>query len=124
LDLFGDSQEIKVRERVDGAIVRKDFTQEIEAKGGNETAYRESTEAMTRELFGCKGKELYTQTGGKPGKRETLPKEAQKAYIVGEIIATHDLKETEISGNQQERNEKIIDRVRQSGKKTRKLFPW
>lgn len=61
-DLFDNSQEIKVRSSVNGATVRGDFTKEIKAKERNETAYRDSTKAMTHELFDCKSQELYKKT--------------------------------------------------------------
>ncbi len=80
---------------------------------------------MTEELFGCQPEELYDGTGGKRGDRSTLPKEVQKAYIVGETVATHDLHSTTIKGStQDEKNAEIADTVRQSSKKTRRLFPW
>jgi hypothetical protein len=83
LDLFGNSTELTRRERVDGATVRNDFTKTIQDKGGDEKAQRDSTEAMTRSLFDCNTQELYQGTGARKGDRSTLPKEAQKAYIVG-----------------------------------------
>lgn len=125
LDLLGNSQPLTRHERVDGATVRNDFTKEIKNKGGDEKAHRASTVAMTEELFGCKPNDLYDSTGGRRGDRSTLPKEAQKAYIVGETVATHDLRNTEIAGKTQaEKNAEITDTVRQSSQKTRKLFPW
>ncbi len=124
LELFGSSQALTKRERVDGATVRRDFNQAIKDSGGNTEAQAKSTVAMTEELFGCKPKTLYEQTGAKEGDRSTLPEEAQKAYIVGETVATHDLKAKEITGNQQQKNQQIVDSVRDSGKKARRLFPW
>lgn len=125
MDLLGTSQPLTPYERVDGATVRNDFTKEIKNKGGDEKAHRNSTVAMTEELFGCQPNELYDSTGGRRGDRSTLPKEAQKAYIVGETIATHDLRATEIKGNSQaEKNFEITETVRESSKKTRGLFPW
>jgi hypothetical protein len=124
LELFGSSQALTKHERVDGATVRKDFNQAIKDSGGDREAQAKSTVAMTEELFGCKPKTLYEQTGGKEGSRSTLPKEAQKAYIVGETVATHDLKAKEITGSQQQKNQQIVDSVRDSGKKARRLFPW
>jgi hypothetical protein len=98
LDLFGNSTELTRRERVDGATVRNDFTKTIQDKGGDEKAQRDSTEAMTRALFDCNTQELYQGTGARKGDRSTLPKEAQKAYIVGETVATHDLKPKTLKG--------------------------
>jgi hypothetical protein len=124
LELFGNSTELTKRERVDGATVRNDFTRTIQDKGGDEKAQRDSTEAMTRELFDCNTKELYQGTGSKRGDRSTLPKEAQKAYIVGETVATHDLKAKDIKGSQPQKNSQIVDSVRSSSQKVRGLFPW
>lgn len=80
---------------------------------------------MTRELFDCGTKELYDSTGGKPRDRSSLPHEAQKAYIVGETAATHDLKAMgQPSGDTYERDAQIEESVGQSSRKARKLFPW
>lgn len=79
---------------------------------------------MTRELFDCEVKDLYEQTGGKKGDRSTLPRDAQTAYGVSETIARHDLNQTDISGNQQQRDTQIVDTVTDSSKRVRKLFPW
>lgn len=123
-DLFGGSQALTPHKRVDGATVRKDFESTIKAKGGSQRAYRDATNALTEELFDMKTHELYDATGGKRNDRSTLPKEAQKAYIVGETVANHDLKAKNVSGNQAQRDEEITDSVRDSGKKVRGLFPW
>jgi len=70
-------------------------------------------------------KDLYRETGGKRGDRTTLPAEAQKAYMVGETVATHDLKQAgKFDGNQQQVNRQIEGTVKDSSKKVRKLFPW
>lgn len=80
---------------------------------------------MTRELFDCSVDELYQETGGKKNNRSTLPKEAQKAYIVGETVATHDLNDAgQFQGNQDQVNRQVEGTVRDSSKKVRKLFPW
>jgi len=80
---------------------------------------------MTEELFGCQPEELYDGTGSKRGDRSTLSKEAQKAYIVGETVATHNLRSTTIKGStQDDKNAEIADTVRQSSRKTKGLFPW
>jgi hypothetical protein len=113
-----------VRSRVDGATVRKDFTQTIQNKGGDGEAQAQSTEKMTRTIFGCGTKQLYEETQSKKGDRSTLPQDAQTAYIVGETAATHDLKATDIDGNQQQRNQQIVDTVEDSSKKVKGLFPW
>jgi|GEM_PF-4858127 len=79
---------------------------------------------MTEELFDTPPKQLYEATGGKPGKRETLPKPAQKAFIAGDTVADFDLKEQDIQGNSTQKNEQIVDSVRKSGKKVRRWLPW
>jgi hypothetical protein len=122
LSLFGESQ--PVRSRVDGATVRQDFTQTIKAKGGNGDAQAASTEKMTEVIFGCGTKELYEGTKSRKGDRSTLPQDAQTAYIVGETVSTHDLKATEIKGNQQQRNEQIEATVEESSHKVKGFFPW
>lgn len=122
MSLFEESK--PVRSRVDGATVRKDFTQTIQNKGGDGEAQAQSTEKMTRTIFGCGTKQLYEETQSKKGDRSTLPQDAQTAYIVGETAATHDLKATDIDGNQQQRNQQIVDTVEDSSKKVKGLFPW
>jgi alanyl-tRNA synthetase len=79
---------------------------------------------MTQEIFGCMPDELYAETGGKKGDRSTLPQDAQTAYMVGEVAATHRLKETEIDGNQSQRNAQIVDTVQSSSREVKGLFPW
>lgn len=124
MELFGGSQALTPHERVDGATVRKDLTNTIQGKGGSLKAHRDATIAMSEELFDMKPNELYDATGGKRNDRSTLPKEAQKAFIVGETVANHDLKAKNISGNQAQRDQQITNSVRDSGKKARGLFPW
>lgn len=80
---------------------------------------------MTRALFDCEVKDLYRETGAKRGDRSSLPTEAQKAYMVGETVATHDLRQSgQFTGNQQQVNRQIEDTVVDSSRKARKLFPW
>ena len=104
--------------------MRKNFTQTIKDKGGSRRCYQDSTEVLTKEVLGCETSKLYEETGAKPGDRSTLPERGQEALMTGEIIATYDLKEKDISGTEKERNQKIVESVRDSGQKTRKLFPW
>jgi len=124
MDLFGDSQTLAPHERVDGAITNKDLNKTIQSKGGIGKVYQESTDALSEALFDVESRTLYEATGGTPGKRNTLPKEAQKAFIAGEIRADHDLRGKEIQGGAQQRNEQIVDSVRESGKQTRRWLPW
>ncbi|NER08585.1 MAG: hypothetical protein F6K17_41680 [Okeania sp. SIO3C4] len=124
LDLFGNSQELAERRRVDGVTVRRNFTNTIEEKGGSKIAFGRSTEALTQEVMGCETRELYKQTGAKRGRRETLPERAQEALMTGEIVASHDLKQADIQGDQEQRDDQIVNSVRGSGKKVRRWFPW
>ncbi|MBD2093236.1 hypothetical protein H6F67_25665 [Microcoleus sp. FACHB-1515] len=127
LDLNGHSSdaEIERHERVDGAVVNKDFRKAIEHQGGDDRAQIDSATAMSNELFDVSPAQLYRATGGRAFDRSTLPKDAQKAFIVGETIATYDLNGQEIQDtSQREINNKITDTVRESGKKAREFFPW
>ncbi|MDY6786131.1 MAG: hypothetical protein SW833_26895 [Cyanobacteriota bacterium] len=124
LDLFDNSQSLPKRQRVDGLTIRKGFTRSIQDKGGDRKCQAKATEALTEEVLGCTTRELYARTKAKLSDRSSLPERAQEALVVGEVVATHDLKVREVSGAQEERNEQIVDSVRCSGRKTRKLFPW
>ena len=112
-------------QKVDGSVVNRDFRKAIQVKGGDEQCQIDSSVAMSQEWFDTNPRQLYQRAGGKAYRRSTLPKEAQKAFIVGETIATHELNEKKIHNQtQHEVNREITDTVRQSGKKARKLFPW
>lgn len=104
--------------------MRKEFTQTIQDKGGNHQAQAQSTERMTEILFGCGTKELYEGTGSRRGDRSSLPQDAQTAYIVGEVAATHQLKDAEITGNQQQRNEQIVGEVETASHSVWGIFRW
>ena len=104
--------------------MRKNFCKVVADKGGNHRTQQNATEALTQEVMGCGTKELYAATGAKPGRRATLPTRAQEAFIVGEVVATYDLKEKAIEGDQEERNDAIVASVRDSGRKVRNHFPW
>jgi hypothetical protein len=123
---YNSNQQLPVkRERVDGAVVNRDFREAIHHKGGDGQCQADSSVAMSQELFDMNPRQLYQQTRGKPYDRSTLPKEAQKAFIVGETVATHELNIKEIKGiSQQDVNVEITDTVRGSAKKVRKLLPW
>jgi hypothetical protein len=123
LNLLEDSS-TPVRGRVDGATVRNDFTSTIVDKGGDGQTIARSTNRMTEILFGCKPKELYEGTGGRSGDRSTLPQDAQTAYIVGEVAATHKLKGADIKGNQQQCNEQIVETVEEASEQVQSIFPW
>ncbi|NEO84995.1 MAG: hypothetical protein F6J87_12190 [Spirulina sp. SIO3F2] len=125
MSLFGDSQALpQEHKRADGATIRNDYTKTIKDKGGDRYAQRLATEALTRETMGHGTKELYEKTGAKPGRRASLPNEAQKALMAAETVANHDLKATEVKGSQSQRNQQIESAAEKSGKKVRKLFPW
>ena len=74
--------------------------------------------------MGCSSRELYKSTGAKRSDRSTLPERAQEALMTGEVVAAHDLRESNVDGTQVERNGKIVAIVRGSGRKVRKLLPW
>ncbi|MEM8642675.1 MAG: hypothetical protein AAGG51_28235 [Cyanobacteria bacterium P01_G01_bin.54] len=56
--------------------------------------------------------------------RSTLPKEAQKALMMGDAVANYDLQETQVKGDQAQRNAQIVDAAKESGKKVRRGLPW
>jgi hypothetical protein len=124
MDLFGGSQALTPHERVDGAIVNRDLNKTIKNKGGSKDVYAKSAEALSRELFDVGSEELYERTGGRKNDRSSLPKPAQKAFMVGEIKADLDLQQKDIKGEPVQRNKEIVDSVRESGKEARKWFPW
>ena len=74
--------------------------------------------------MGCGTKELYESTGAKKNDRSSLPERAQEALITGEVVAAHDLRASDVEGDQSERNNQIVGIVRGAGRKVRKLFPW
>jgi len=53
-----------------------------------------------------------------------LPQDVQTAYIVGETVASYNLKAAEVQGNQRQRNEQIEASVEESSEKVKGLFPW
>jgi hypothetical protein len=128
LDLLGESKELAPqRQRVDGATVFKRFTGAIKANGGNSEVYPQAVGAETEELFDCDVQELYQQTGGKLGRRDTLPQPAQEAYMVNESLSANQLDRQEgtIGGETQEEvNAQIVGTVREQSKQTRKWLPW
>lgn len=127
MTLFGDSQPLTQHERVDGATVNKDFNKAIQDSGGSDRAYSRAIRAETQELFDCGVDELYEGTGGKKGDRSSLPKEAQKAYMASETLSTHrlngDLKDTP-SSSQKQRDDEIVETVRDTAEHVRRWLPW
>lgn len=113
-----------VRSRVDGTILRKDFSRAIQDKGGDSRTQAHATERMNRSLFGCGTDELYQETKGRHGDRTTLPQDAQSAYIVGETAATHRLKATSIEGNQRQKHQLIVETVTNTSERVKSVFPW
>lgn len=128
LDLLEASAPVKPsRQRVDNAVVYRQFSDAIADAGGSEFAYSRAVEAETEQLFDCKTRDLYKATGGKRGDRSTLPIEAQAAYQATEIKAwwrlrqggdAHDLR------TQTEKDQRIIETTRQAAKETRSDAPW
>jgi hypothetical protein len=119
-----NSKELVERQRVDGAIVRKLYTQTIKAKGGSDRTYAVATEQLTKEVMGCNTHDLYQKTGSTLHKRETLPVSAQSAIIAAEVLANYELKGQDITGDEYDRHQQIIESARQTGQRCRKSFPW
>jgi hypothetical protein len=128
LNLLEQSQQLAPpRKRVDGAIVYKRFTKAIHDSGGSEEVYPDAVSAETLELFDCDVEELYRQTGGKQGRRETLPQPAQEAYMVNESLAANELERqigTMAGQTQREVNARIVSVAKEQAKQTRKWLPW
>jgi hypothetical protein len=124
LDLFNSSQELTKHERVDGAIVYKDFQQSMLDKKVSAEGRRKAVVVETQELFDCTIDELYKGTRGKKGDRSSLPREAQKAYLVNETIATHRINDSEYSDSQKQQDDQVVETVRETAEQTRKWFPW
>jgi hypothetical protein len=124
LDLFGTSKELLKHERVDTATVYKDFQQSMIDKAVSPEGRRRAVVAETQTLFDCTIDELYQGTGGKKGDRSSLPKEAQKAYMVNEVISTNRIKESQFGGNQRHRDDQVVETVQETAQQTRKWFPW
>lgn len=125
--LDDNSQPLAQRKRVDGATVYQDFTKSIKDAGGSNKAIPRAVIAETRELFDCTVDQLYKTTGAKQGDRSSLPKEAQKAYMVNEAIAKHEIDrsiDSDYSNTQDERDSRIIETVRSVSQNTRKWLPW
>ncbi|MEP1075181.1 hypothetical protein NDI52_07215 [Leptolyngbya sp. PL-A3] len=127
LNLLGDSQPLTRHERVDSATVNKDFTKAIKEAGGSDRAYPRAVRAETEQLFGCGVDELYESTGGSKGDRSTLPKEAQKAYMVSETLSAHRLHE-EVKGNnhgsQRQKDDRVVETVKDTATHVRNWLPW
>ncbi|MEM9485299.1 MAG: hypothetical protein AAGA83_16630 [Cyanobacteria bacterium P01_F01_bin.116] len=103
------------------------FTDTIQANGGDRRCYAKAVTTETEELFDCTVRELYQATGGKINRRDTLPHEAQQAYMVNESLSAYELERMEgtIGGeDQDEVNDRINAVVREQSKQTRKWLPW
>ena len=124
LNLLDSSASTPVRQRVDGATVRKEFSREIQNKGGDGRTQADATVRMTQKVFGCNPDEFYQETGSRQGDRSSLPVDAQTAYIVAETAATHDLKAKDIQGTKSERHRQIVETVEGSSDKVKGIFPW
>lgn len=127
LSLLGDSQPLTRHERVDGKTVFNDFTKAVKAAGGSNKAYPQAVRAETQALFDCGVDQLYEETGAKKGHRSTLPKEAQKAYMVSEALSTHQLNQElkgKNQGSQRQKDKRIVDNVQETANTVRKWLPW
>lgn len=114
---------------MDSATVNNEFKAAIQNAEGSRNAYARSVEAETRELFDCNTNDLYRGTGAKKGDRSTLPTPAQEAYIVNETISKHRLNhdvapENNQSRDQQQKDDRIVETVRDTAENVRKWFPW
>ena len=125
LDLLGNSQPLARKQRVDRVDVHEDFKAEIAKNGGSDKAIRKSIAAETQELFGCETHDLYKAVGGKQGKRDTLPRSVQKAYMHNEIDCTQQLKQRgRPQGSQHQRDRTIVHTVRERSKQNKRLWEW
>jgi hypothetical protein len=124
MDLFGESQKLAQSKRVDGVTVLGDFKDAIASKGGDGKTIARAINAETRALFDCEVDELYRETGAKKRDRSTLPKEAQKAYMVSETISTHRINGTEYNGSQKQKNNAMVEDVEDSARTARAWFSW
>lgn len=125
--MLGDSQPLTPRERVDGACTNKDFSRAIKDAGGSDRAYARAVRAETQELFDCGVDELYEGTGGKKGDRSSLPRDAQKAYMVSETLSTYRIRGEHMDsdqGSQSKRDAEIVESVRDTAEHVRKWLPW
>jgi len=119
LDLFGEGQALTPRQRVDGAIVNQDLQQEIAERGGDKITHAKVNTIVTKNTLGCSVPELYEGTGAKKSDRASLPAEAQKALIVGDIAAHSQIQKDDAQGDGQ-----ICKAADTGSKAARKLFPW
>jgi hypothetical protein len=115
--------------RVDGITVKQEFDRAIQQTGGSRDAHRKAVQAETRELFDCDLDQLYSGTGGKKGDRTTLPTPAQEAYIINETISKHRLNHDVVennkqAGSQQQKDDRIVESVRDTAENVRKWLPW
>ena len=127
LSLLGESQTLSRHQRVDSATVNKDFTKAIQNAGGSNRAYPRAVRAETQALFDCGVDELYEATGGKKGNRSTLPKEAQKAYMVSETLSAHRLNrmlQGYRQGSQRQQDNRVVETVQDTATQVRKWLPW
>jgi hypothetical protein len=124
--LTGESHSLARHERVDGAIVNKDFQKSVKDASGSDKTYPEVIRVETEELFDCTVEELYAGTNSRKGNRASLPKEAQTAYIANEIRATHELNaaSSSYSHDPDERHGQTVEQVKETSKQTRKWLPW
>lgn len=95
--------------------------------GGDRRTYSKAIRVETQELFDCGVDELYEATGGRKGDRSTLPKEAQKAYMVSETLAGYRLRELEspsLSASEPRDDHQIVETVRDTSKSICRWLPW
>lgn len=128
MSLTGESTELSPqRLRADGASVNRRFNRAIKDNGGSGEVYQDAAVAETEELFGCSVNDLYQTTGGKRGRRDTLPEIVQHTYMHNEISCSRDLERQvgSIGGESQEEvNGKIVGRIRSKSRQNRDELEW
>jgi hypothetical protein len=110
---------------VDAAVVNQIFRDSIHSKGGDGTAQKDCSVALSEQLFDMNPKQVYEETGGKAYDRKTLPPKVQAAWMAGEVVATGAIEQSDVySTDQDEINTQLTETARVAGKATRKWLPW
>jgi hypothetical protein len=72
-------QAIAETRQINGALVNQRFNSALSNYGVDGKGRAMATNAITEATLGCSTSDLYQETGGKKGKRHTLPLSAQEA---------------------------------------------
>ncbi|HEY9763769.1 MAG TPA: hypothetical protein V6D07_14650 [Trichocoleus sp.] len=108
-------------------FIREHFTEQVElAVVGEKTeiAIARATDAIYQAVLGHTTRELYSQPGTTPGKRDTLPAAAQNAIAMGECRAAEALEAEVFSGGTTQRIDKVTKICRENGGRVRRWLPW